>query len=397
MLHQAGSIKVVLHDYLDAAGRPVCELYDLERDPFELESRAGDPALRAHLERAAAELELERGLALVGLCSPEGELPSARAGEPYAFAFAAAGGTPPVRFALFEGAEPEPSAPEVELGLPSGLALSAAGTLAGAPARAGLYEFVVALADASRSPQHGGPQTYTRRARLRVLPADEAAERGPADSPDLGPAPEPRPAVDPRRSSVRAAPGPFPADGAAAAEVEIRLCDALGRPLAGRAVALAAGGRACAEAGDGPSVEWLGGGPVTDEEGRARALVRSRAARCAPLCAAADPGPGACALLEQPAIAFEGDRAHVALERSAAWAAGGGARPREVALVVRDVFGNPVPGAEVELALGPEVRARTTDAHGRARVEFEPAEGDARARVATAEGWRELEVLELDR
>ena len=37
--------------------RPEEELYDLERDPFELENRAGDPALGAVKAHLRAELE----------------------------------------------------------------------------------------------------------------------------------------------------------------------------------------------------------------------------------------------------------------------------------------------------------------------------------------------------
>ncbi len=160
-------IKVVSYGYL-VEGRPALELYDLREDPYELESRHGDPSYRDALERGLALIERQRGVAIVDLLDNAGRLPPARRGQPYRYALRAVGGEQPYRFEHFDSEGARSSLVEERLGFPPGLELSPSGLLSGVPDQEGVFEFVVRVHDSGFSPQHGGHRSYTGRLRLDV-------------------------------------------------------------------------------------------------------------------------------------------------------------------------------------------------------------------------------------
>jgi hypothetical protein len=131
------------------------ELYDLERDPFELANLADQPAQAAFVAQLAAELAPQKGLA-----SRTPSAPNGRVGAPYARSLVAWGGSPPYTWRLFEGTLP----PGLQVG-------SSPALLSGTPRAAGTWSFVLEVADASTNTTHGGPQRYRQPLELRILAA----------------------------------------------------------------------------------------------------------------------------------------------------------------------------------------------------------------------------------
>ena len=78
------------------------EFYDLEADPYELESLHNDPEYRDLLGRLALRLEQKKGLAITTLEPPEAVID-----EPYAFRLAAWGGVPPYAWTIVRGKLPD--------------------------------------------------------------------------------------------------------------------------------------------------------------------------------------------------------------------------------------------------------------------------------------------------
>ncbi len=134
------------------------ELYDLETDPHELDSLAGDPAWATRQAALQALVDAERGLSM-----PPQSLPGGRVGDPYEATLTAVGGDGALSWTAVEG-------------LPAGIALSSDGVLSGSPTEAGTVRFDVVVTDSSTSPQHGGPQVLARTINLEI------AEASPADS-----------------------------------------------------------------------------------------------------------------------------------------------------------------------------------------------------------------------
>lgn len=136
------------------------ELYDLARDPFELESRHRDletaPVVAA-LARAVAE---HRGLAF-----DEPKLPPAHIGQPYQAALSATGGRPPYTWEVEEGS------------LPPGLSLDPRGSISGVPQRAEQRPFLLRVTDRSASPRDGRPQSFRRYLQIAFPPVPEGAPR----------------------------------------------------------------------------------------------------------------------------------------------------------------------------------------------------------------------------
>jgi arylsulfatase A-like enzyme len=132
------------------------ELYDLERDPFELASRHGDPAARTVVTELARWVEERRGLA-----ARELDLPTARVGRPYAAALSAWGGRPPYTWEVEQGS------------LPAGLALDPGGFISGVPLEPLARPFLLRVTDTSASRRDGRPQSFRRLLRIALSPGPE--------------------------------------------------------------------------------------------------------------------------------------------------------------------------------------------------------------------------------
>lgn len=128
------------------------ELYDLENDPYELESLHDDPAQARRLAAAARRLAPLRGLAIA---SPF-VLPPATVGEPYRYQLTGWGGTPPYHWRLVPGARP------------AWLTLSPDGILTGTPQERRATNFAVELTDASEPLASGRLRFYQRRFGIEV-------------------------------------------------------------------------------------------------------------------------------------------------------------------------------------------------------------------------------------
>lgn len=132
------------------------ELYDLEQDPFEQQSRHDDPALAPERIALARAVGKSRGLAFA-----EPELPAPRRNEPYRVTLPASGGRPPYTW-------------EVEQGrLPPGLSLDPRGSLAGVPTGPAQGPILLRVTDSSASPRDGRPQSFRRFVQFGSTPARE--------------------------------------------------------------------------------------------------------------------------------------------------------------------------------------------------------------------------------
>jgi N-acetylglucosamine-6-sulfatase len=120
------------------------ELYDLDADPYELESRHADPALQPLVAELSAELAPLKGLAATTHTAPK-----AHVGVPYALPLNAWGGKLPYTWSLAQGP------------LPAGLSLDAStATVRGTPTEIGARSVVLRVEDSSTGTQSGHPETY---------------------------------------------------------------------------------------------------------------------------------------------------------------------------------------------------------------------------------------------
>lgn len=121
------------------------ELYDLEGDPFELENRAGDPAVE-QVESALRQRLRERlGLAI----HPIWRNTSGRVGERYRLEVPSWGGEPPLEWTVDSGQ------------LPPGLRLNpATGEITGTPTLAGTWTFRVRVTGSATAVQAQRPQSF---------------------------------------------------------------------------------------------------------------------------------------------------------------------------------------------------------------------------------------------
>jgi arylsulfatase A-like enzyme len=115
--------------YVEYGLGPV-ELYDLQNDPYELQSLHGDAAQADRIESFAAEVDADRPLALISTTCPLGAV-----GVSYAWQLASWGGTPPIRWSILDGQ------------LPSGLSLSEDGWITGVPEAVERNSVLVAVED----------------------------------------------------------------------------------------------------------------------------------------------------------------------------------------------------------------------------------------------------------
>ncbi len=143
------------------------ELYNLDIDPYQLESRHDDPAERDRIEGYAATVAAERGLSIL-----TNDIPAGTVGEVYRAELARWGGTEPVRWSVQNGE------------LPAGLRLSEEGVIEGVPTETANVVVRFLAEDSSISPYHGGPQRNSRPVALLV---SEAPSSKPfAADPDCG-------------------------------------------------------------------------------------------------------------------------------------------------------------------------------------------------------------------
>lgn len=142
------------------------ELYDLEADPYELESQHADPPVELQGWRDT----IASGRALVQITPPV--LPEVAVGEPFAVQFEHRGGVEPVMYSA--------------TGLPEGVTLDPDGTLTGVPAAAGVAEVEVRAEDSSESAWNGEPQVTVRTYVLRVTGPEAAVAEPEAERVDEG-------------------------------------------------------------------------------------------------------------------------------------------------------------------------------------------------------------------
>ncbi len=156
------------------------ELYDLQSDPYELESKHLDPEYADRMAALAARLQqLGRGVAIRTDNLPDPQklaLPNGFVGEFYNFQLVAWGGNGEYLWSI--RLDEEGCAQEV----PPGLVLEASGLLTGTPTQGGFWQFCVKVEDTSQSPQPGNtrPQEYIL---LFNLAIEDSAFRAPRPAP----------------------------------------------------------------------------------------------------------------------------------------------------------------------------------------------------------------------
>jgi len=139
------------------------ELYDLGEDPFELNSKHGEPEYENIMADLARRLQgLGRGLAITrdNLPNPQTyRLPTGVPGQPYSFQLGAWGGNGDYTWSLHI------EQPACGQALPPGLELAEKGVIAGTPSQAVRRYFCLKVEDTSESPQPGNdrPQSHIER------------------------------------------------------------------------------------------------------------------------------------------------------------------------------------------------------------------------------------------
>jgi hypothetical protein len=125
------------------------ELYDLQGDPYELNSRHRDASLATLKASLRAKTEQQLGLAM----RPVRPLPAGRLWASYAFQFETWSGQAPFTWGLYSGT------------LPPGLVLDAStGELRGLPTATGVYSFRVKVADTGVSSHSNKARVFVSRA-----------------------------------------------------------------------------------------------------------------------------------------------------------------------------------------------------------------------------------------
>jgi arylsulfatase A-like enzyme len=121
------------------------ELYDLATDPYELENRAGDPALAGVRDDLANRVEQQLGLSI----KPANFYRAGQLGQWYSYDFDTFGGDPPFTWEIETGAAPP------------GLILNpATGVLSGTPTQRGSWTFTVRVTDSHIASQSGELRTF---------------------------------------------------------------------------------------------------------------------------------------------------------------------------------------------------------------------------------------------
>ncbi len=128
------------------------EFYDLEQDPFELESQHDNPFYQDEIAALSGQLAGRRGLAMTTFFPPRG-----RVGVPYWFAAKAWGGTPPLKWTLRKGS------------LPHGLTLDeSSGAISGAPRKSGTYELSLQVVDSGLARHARKPERFAYKLRFVI-------------------------------------------------------------------------------------------------------------------------------------------------------------------------------------------------------------------------------------
>lgn len=149
------AVRTARHKYVEYANGER-ELYDLSRDPYELESLSPAAVPKELVDPLVAVVRRRRGLAIT-----TEELPDTTAGAPYDFTLEAWGGTPALAWKVVRGT------------LPPGIALAPEGRLSGAATEAGKFRVTVEVRDSSQSPYDGRPKLFLRAFEIEVAPGSQ--------------------------------------------------------------------------------------------------------------------------------------------------------------------------------------------------------------------------------
>ena len=130
------------------------ELYDLQNDPYELQSRHADASLETLKASLAARTDARLGLAIV----PVPRFPGAVLGRAYSYRMRPWGGEGPLEWEVGSGR------------LPPGLSISrATGVISGTPTLRGTFQFQIRVTDSAMATQAGRARTFlTKSMRLTV-------------------------------------------------------------------------------------------------------------------------------------------------------------------------------------------------------------------------------------
>ena len=132
------------------------ELYDLNADPYELNSLQKDSTLSALKSSMLTRTQQQLGLAIL----PVKAFPSCNVGAQFSYQMKIWGGVAPFSWTLDSGQ------------LPPGLALNpSTGLIQGKPSKSGTYTFSIRLTDASFATQAGRPRTFATKPMTLVVKA----------------------------------------------------------------------------------------------------------------------------------------------------------------------------------------------------------------------------------
>jgi hypothetical protein len=124
------------------------ELYDLNADPYELNSLHKVAALRSRKDAMWTLTQQQLGLAIL----PTKSFPGCRTGTQFSFHMKLWGGVAPFSWVVDTGQ------------LPPGLTINkSTGVIQGVPSKSGIYKFSVRVTDSSFATQAGKARTYATR------------------------------------------------------------------------------------------------------------------------------------------------------------------------------------------------------------------------------------------